>query len=306
MCSYVPYDEVQAPNINKRTRNISRRRQLLAAQQQEQEQREYLLTTSYDGVKLKSCDISQNQARNKNISGLGTQISSKSCKARKNTQEDEKERSFRLRNSSVNDEQGLYNTPCNTSTTCNWLQEERLSRDVSLSLVDGKGSLTSSISDLEYSNNELFADSAKYIRPANNAPWWQKSLPACVNEPRDSCSHHQLINRHLLTESLNQCNYPNRNSVFTQINHVLPFIHNGHRICDIFWKSSLTFHSYKTGDKLVDFRSLWSKESELRSILQESYYDLGLRRLLVDLSLLVIHCGPLRVLKVMVELQLIG
>ena len=77
-------------------------------------------------------------------------------------------------------------------------------------------------------------------------------------------------------------------------------------ICNVFWKSSLTFHPYKYGDVCVDFGSLWPEGSQLASLLLETYTAFGLKNSTQDLVTLVLRCGPLRVLKMMVQMRLIG
>ncbi len=77
-------------------------------------------------------------------------------------------------------------------------------------------------------------------------------------------------------------------------------------ICNTFWRPSLSFNAYKYGDPLVDFGSLWPDDVTLRALLVEGYQAIELRKSIIQLCLLVLRCGPLRVLQCMLELRLIG
>ena len=78
------------------------------------------------------------------------------------------------------------------------------------------------------------------------------------------------------------------------------------KICTIFWKSGLTFHPYRNGERLVDFGSLFPSEKEIRLILFDAYRDVGLRKLLKEICTVAVLCGPVHLLKALVELKLIG
>lgn len=77
-------------------------------------------------------------------------------------------------------------------------------------------------------------------------------------------------------------------------------------ICNVFWKLSLTLNLYQCGNPLVDFGSLWPGDEELQGILFEAYRVPVVRNCALDLARLVVRCGPIRVLKALIDLNIIG
>ncbi|XP_067685629.1 serine/threonine-protein phosphatase 6 regulatory ankyrin repeat subunit B-like isoform X2 [Haliotis asinina] len=74
----------------------------------------------------------------------------------------------------------------------------------------------------------------------------------------------------------------------------------------IFWSPELSFHPYKHGDALVDFPSLWLKEKELRNHLKNPGIQLTmLRGAVLDLCKLAVTCGPVHLLRCLIDLSLI-
>nr|KAG5709649.1 hypothetical protein BaRGS_027674 [Batillaria attramentaria] len=76
---------------------------------------------------------------------------------------------------------------------------------------------------------------------------------------------------------------------------------------NIFWTPSLSFHPYKHGDKLVEFSDLWPNMVELR----EHFMNSGIQRTVLrdtavlDLCKLALACGPVRLLRCLIELELV-
>ncbi|XP_074651870.1 uncharacterized protein LOC141906456 isoform X2 [Tubulanus polymorphus] len=77
-------------------------------------------------------------------------------------------------------------------------------------------------------------------------------------------------------------------------------------ICNTFWRPSLTFNTYSHGDDLIKFTSLWPKENVLPALLLEAYHSTSLRKSILEISKLVIRCGPVSVLKSLLDLHIIG
>ncbi|XP_071103515.1 serine/threonine-protein phosphatase 6 regulatory ankyrin repeat subunit B-like isoform X3 [Haliotis cracherodii] len=75
---------------------------------------------------------------------------------------------------------------------------------------------------------------------------------------------------------------------------------------NIFWSPELSFHPYKHGDSLVDFPSLWLKEKELKNHLKNPGIQVTmLRGAVPDLCKLAVTCGPVRLLRCLIDLSLI-
>lgn len=76
---------------------------------------------------------------------------------------------------------------------------------------------------------------------------------------------------------------------------------------NIFWTPSLSFHPYQHGDKLVEFSDLWPSMVELQEHFQNSGIQHTILRDLavLDLCKLAITCGPVRLLRCLIELQLV-
>uniref|UniRef100_A0A2C9LW87 Uncharacterized protein n=1 Tax=Biomphalaria glabrata TaxID=6526 RepID=A0A2C9LW87_BIOGL len=76
---------------------------------------------------------------------------------------------------------------------------------------------------------------------------------------------------------------------------------------NVFWLPTLAFHPYKHGDAPVSFSSLWPTYKDLREILQNS----GIQKTVlnsdavVDLCTLACTCGPVQLLKCLIDLELI-
>ena len=77
-------------------------------------------------------------------------------------------------------------------------------------------------------------------------------------------------------------------------------------ICTVFWKLSLTMNQYRCGDQPVDFGSLWPDHDEIQVLLLEAYQNTPVRRCVMELTRMVLRCGPLRVLKALLDLNVIG
>ncbi|ESO95940.1 hypothetical protein LOTGIDRAFT_175022 [Lottia gigantea] len=75
---------------------------------------------------------------------------------------------------------------------------------------------------------------------------------------------------------------------------------------NIFWTPALSFHSYKHGDTCVEFASLWPSKKELQEHLQNSgVLSTVLRGAVFELGLQAIVCGPIDLLKCLIQLCLI-
>ncbi|XP_019637499.1 PREDICTED: serine/threonine-protein phosphatase 6 regulatory ankyrin repeat subunit B-like [Branchiostoma belcheri] len=77
-------------------------------------------------------------------------------------------------------------------------------------------------------------------------------------------------------------------------------------ICNTFWRPRLTFHSFQHGRSLVDFGSLWPDGDHLRILVGEIHTNTSLQGAVLYLCKLVLRCGPVRVLKALVEQKIIG
>lgn len=76
-------------------------------------------------------------------------------------------------------------------------------------------------------------------------------------------------------------------------------------ICNIFWNAQLNFCGYKYGDKVIDFQSLWPQEVSIKSLLHDGVQELGLRGALWELVHLVMVAGPVSVLKLLLDENII-
>ena len=75
---------------------------------------------------------------------------------------------------------------------------------------------------------------------------------------------------------------------------------------NIFWCPELSFHSFKMGDPLVVFSSLWPRETELKNHLRSCGLQLMLiHGAVLDLCRLAVTCGPVRLLKCLIDLTLV-
>ncbi len=75
---------------------------------------------------------------------------------------------------------------------------------------------------------------------------------------------------------------------------------------NIFWSPGMSFHPYKHGDKIIEFSSLWPKEVDLKNHLKNSGIQLTiLRGAVLDLCKLSITCGPVHLLRCLIDLSLI-
>ena len=81
---------------------------------------------------------------------------------------------------------------------------------------------------------------------------------------------------------------------------------NSLNICNTFWRPSLTFNSHQYGDAVLDFGALWPSEETLGNLMQEVYQATPLRKCVLDVCKLALRCGPVRLLKVLVESRIIG
>ena len=89
-------------------------------------------------------------------------------------------------------------------------------------------------------------------------------------------------------------------------NLVATFLPTAHvNICNLFWKASLTFHSYTYGDALVNFESLWLSKKDMPSLLVE-VCQTSLRKSILDLCQLVLYCGPTHVLRILLGENILG
>lgn len=77
-------------------------------------------------------------------------------------------------------------------------------------------------------------------------------------------------------------------------------------IANIFWRPSLTFHPYQYGDKPICFHELWLRGNRLRNLLLESVFSTDLRQSVLDFCLFVLRCGPVDVLKILIDGKIIG
>ena len=78
-------------------------------------------------------------------------------------------------------------------------------------------------------------------------------------------------------------------------------------ICTVFWKLSLTMNQFRCGDRPVDFGSLWPDRQDLQVLLLEAAYNrTPVHACIPDLTRIALRCGPLRVLKALIDLNLIS
>ena len=78
-------------------------------------------------------------------------------------------------------------------------------------------------------------------------------------------------------------------------------------ICTVFWKLSLTMNQFRCRDPQVDFGSLWPDRQDLQVLLLEAAYNqTPVQACVPDITLIALRCGPLRVLKALIDLNLIS
>lgn len=78
------------------------------------------------------------------------------------------------------------------------------------------------------------------------------------------------------------------------------------RIANIFWRASLSFHPFKCSDCPATFVSLWPQGDSLQTLLLECVISTDLRKSVVDIALLALKCGPVKVLQTLVDGKIIG
>ncbi|CAH1788028.1 unnamed protein product [Owenia fusiformis] len=77
-------------------------------------------------------------------------------------------------------------------------------------------------------------------------------------------------------------------------------------VCNTFWRPALTFSPYKYGDMVLEFGDIWPDDSTLPGLMKEAFQMTALRRSVLEICKLVLRCGPLRVLKLLLEQRVIG
>ncbi|KAK3598963.1 hypothetical protein CHS0354_024634 [Potamilus streckersoni] len=76
-------------------------------------------------------------------------------------------------------------------------------------------------------------------------------------------------------------------------------------ICNTFWKPFLAFSEYKHGQKLIQFKDLWPNERIISDLLKLGIENAVLRDSIPDLCLLAVVCGPVDLLKALLNMSLI-
>ncbi|KAL5005602.1 hypothetical protein ScPMuIL_016760 [Solemya velum] len=84
---------------------------------------------------------------------------------------------------------------------------------------------------------------------------------------------------------------------------ILAYNSNHYNIANSFWRPSLSMQQYKHGDPLVTFSSLWPRD--LTSLLRDGMNNTALRHAISDLCRLGLVCGPVQLLRSLIELCLI-
>ncbi|XP_066263676.1 ankyrin-2-like isoform X2 [Branchiostoma lanceolatum] len=124
-------------------------------------------------------------------------------------------------------------------------------------------------------------------------------------------SSHLFVNPELTTSSSSYCTITSSMDSSTQ-SESFPGAVQPQRvspedsICNTFWRPRLTFHSFQHGRSLVDFGSLWPDGDHLRILVGEIHTNTSLQGAVLYLCKLVLRCGPVRVLKALVEQKIIG
>lgn len=113
---------------------------------------------------------------------------------------------------------------------------------------------------------------------------------------------------HTFRENLCSSLTMNRESFTESISKKSTEVENGNAnqliIYNMFWSSQLAFCDYKHGRKPVSFQSLWPKDSKtITDLIKCGVEETGLRSALWELSVLSVLCGPLSVLKDLLELS---
>ena len=75
---------------------------------------------------------------------------------------------------------------------------------------------------------------------------------------------------------------------------------------NVFWRPRLSFCGFTVGGTTVSFDSLWPKAEQLTLLFMESLTVTSLRKAVGQLALFSLRCGPLRLLRTILELGLIG
>ncbi|XP_072034859.1 uncharacterized protein [Amphiura filiformis] len=76
-------------------------------------------------------------------------------------------------------------------------------------------------------------------------------------------------------------------------------------ICNVFWRPNLACHPFEYGDTLVSFGELWPAEDRLAPLVS-CFVGPEMQDAVVDCCILVLRCGPVRVLKQLLDQKIIG
>lgn len=76
-------------------------------------------------------------------------------------------------------------------------------------------------------------------------------------------------------------------------------------ICNTFWRPFLAISEFQDGDNVVQFRSLWHDEGNLKELLREGIQNTVLRTAISDLTLMAVSIGPIQLLKSLIDLSLV-
>lgn len=77
-----------------------------------------------------------------------------------------------------------------------------------------------------------------------------------------------------------------------------------YELATAFWGAQLRFNSFRFGNSLVDFDSLWPSGEELRRAV-EDFRRSELEYCVLDCCLLTVMCGPVRVLRAMLQAKVV-
>ena len=103
-------------------------------------------------------------------------------------------------------------------------------------------------------------------------------------------------------------NRSSRSSSMDSLNHVeqqssIPTVELN--ICNVFWRPKLACHPFQFGDQLVSFGELWPGEDRLAPLVS-CFMGPEMQDAVIDCCMLALRCGPVRVLKQLVEQKIIG
>lgn len=76
-------------------------------------------------------------------------------------------------------------------------------------------------------------------------------------------------------------------------------------LCNVFWRPNLACHPFEYGDAVVSFGSLWPEDERLAPLVS-CFMGPEMQDAVVDCCMLVLRCGPLRVLKQLLEQKIVG